>query len=212
VITRLEPGDGGPVLHLDGVPVRRLPETLVAARGLHEGDRLGEDELAALLFEAEKADAIEDALRYLSYRPRSRFEVGRRLTRRGHAAPAREAAIARCEELGYVDDAAFALAFVRDRLRLRPRGPRRLVSELRARGVDPATAGEAVREVFAEEDVSEGGLMRRLARRRLRALRRLEPDTARRRLGDWLLRRGFEPSAVRALVDELVPPDPEPPA
>jgi regulatory protein len=61
-----------------------------------------------------------------------------------------EEVVARLRELGMIDDAAFAGTLVRDRVRLRPQGARRLASELRAKGVDDETARAAIRDLNAD--------------------------------------------------------------
>src|SRR5690349_3533751 len=69
----------------------------------------------------------------------------------------------RLRELGMIDDAAFAGTLVRDRVRLRPQGARRLASELRQKGVDEETARAAIRETMEGEATDERELARRAA-------------------------------------------------
>lgn len=207
-ITHLETDDRrGVLVHLDGTPFRHVPATVAAARALRVGDEIASEEVEALAAEADRVEALDAALRYLSWRPRSRRELARHLRDRGHPGPAAEAALRRCEELGYVDDRAFALAFVRDRIRLRPRGRARLRAELSARGVEPADAEAAVDAALAESELSEGDLLTRVAERRARSLASLDREAARRRLASYLLRRGFAGSEVRAEVDRILPAD-----
>ncbi len=158
------------------------------------------DALEALEAAANQAEALEAALRLLNYRARSRAELQRRLRRSGHAPPAIEAAVARCDELGYLDDEAFAIAYVRDRLKFRPRGRRVLVAELREKGISQTTAVAAIDEVFGQAEVSEGELADQVARKRVQSLASLEPEVARRRLTAFLARRGFSSATIRDAV------------
>lgn len=206
LITALEPASGrkgGYLLHLDGEAICRVPDDLRPQLHLVVGEDLTRTQVAAIVRECEIAETQEVALRYLSYRPRTHTEVLRYLRGKGHGTHA-ETIVARCEELGYVDDEAYALAFARERIRLRPRGSPKLVSELLARGVDRQTAERAAAAALREENVTEDELLRAVALRRIQALRRLEPSTARRRLTGFLRRRGFPAVAVRAVVDELL--------
>lgn len=148
---------------------------------------------------------MDKALELLSFRARSESELERRLTRGGHAPSATAAALRRCRELGYLDDRAFALAHVRDRLRLRPKGRRALRSELFRKGVDADLAEAAIDEAFAESGLDETDLARRLAGKRVKALGSFEIGVARRRLAGYLVRRGFPPPVVRAVVAEALP-------
>lgn len=151
---------------------------------------------------------MDKALELLSFRARSESELERRLRRAGHGPSAAESALRRCRELGYLDDRAFALAHVRDRLRLRPKGRRALRSELYRKGVDGDLADAAIDEAFAESGLDETDLARRLAGKRVKALVSLETEAARRRLTGYLVRRGFPPPVVRAVVAEALPAGP----
>lgn len=147
---------------------------------------------------------MERALGYLSHRPRSRLELERYLRRKGFEDRTRTAVIARCEELGYVDDREFAESFVRDRIRLRPRGVFRLKGELRQKGIDGPEAEEAIRAAFRDTGVSERDLLERAARKQWKRLRGKEPRTARRRLVGALRRRGFPAAEIYRIVEEIV--------
>lgn len=148
---------------------------------------------------------MDKALELLSFRARSEGELERRLRRAGHGPSAADSALRRCRELGYLDDRAFALAHVRDRLRLRPKGRRALRSELFRKGVEGVLAEAAIDEAFAEAGLDETDLARRLAGKRVQALGSLETEAARRRLTGYLARRGFPPPVVRAVVTEALP-------
>ncbi|MFW6078448.1 MAG: regulatory protein RecX, partial [Gemmatimonadota bacterium] len=122
---------------------------LVRRAGLRSGDRVD----AATLERLEREDlawkAREAAYSLLAYRARTRWELRRRLSRKGFPEAVVEATVDAMVEKGYVDDASFAASFARDRVRLRPSGPRRIVRELRAKGVAAEVAGPIVEEVFA---------------------------------------------------------------
>lgn len=206
-ITALEPAPGrarGVVLYVDGEAVCHVPDELRARRRLSVGEVLTGDGLQDLIRQAGLSEARDVALRYLSFRPRTRVEVLRHLRDRGLGSHA-EPIVGRFEELGYIDDAAYALAFARERIRLKPRGMRRVVSELVSRGVDRASAERAAAAALEEEGVSERDLLMAVAERRAGALGRLEPEVARRRLTGYLLRRGFPASDVREAVNRLLP-------
>ena len=211
LITALGPAPGrlgGFLLEADGSARFRVSEDLCQRRDLHVGTRLTTAELETLGQEAGDSEAMDRAVHYLSYRSRTCTEVRRYLGKHGLRLHA-DSAIARCVELGYLDDDVYAQAFVRERTRLKPRGNLRLVSELLARGVDRDTAERAVKTALAEEGVTEAELMRDVAQRRIRALRRLDPPAARRRLAAFLARRGFQSGAIRDLVRELLPDEPD---
>jgi regulatory protein len=206
-ITAIEPQPRKPDrldVHVDGAPRLTLAAELVLAAPLRVGDRVSE----SLLRELERRDqawrAREAALHLLSFRGRTAVEMRRRLVEKGYAPDIADGCVAELEGRGLIDDASFAQSFVRDRLRFRPRGAQLLLQELRTKGVDWETARSTVAEVLQDEDVSEAELARQAATKwtvrpgenRLRA---------RRRLYNFLARRGFGPDAIRSVVEELLP-------
>jgi len=170
---------------------------LAAQAGLRRGDVVTAERLETLRQADERQQARESALRLLAYRPRSEAELRSRLARRGLPLSAVENAIEHLRQQGLVDDAAFARYWVEARQRSSPRGRYLLQRELLAKGVAAETAGEALAAVVDEEAA------RRAAAKKARSLRNLDYATFRRRLGQFLLRRGFPYETARALVDEL---------
>lgn len=205
-ITAISPGkrnDQRVNVAVDGV-FRLALAAEIAWGALHVGDEVSEAQLAELERRDTSWKTREAALALLSYRARTGAELRRRLLRKDFPREAVERCVAELEERALVDDGAFAETFVRDRVRLKPKGRRALVQELRARGVEPEAAQNAVGEVFEAEGVSETELARAAARRwHPRAGE--EPAHARQRLYAFLARRGFGAEAIRTVVGESVP-------
>lgn len=189
-------------LDLDGVTYRTVSARVVLELRLAVGDVLSLKDVEVLDAEADRAGCMDSALGYLSYRPRSRVELRRHLGRTWSPG-AIEATVSRCEELGYLDDLSFAESFARDRIRLKPRGARRIVSELRARGVSAEDAAAGVESAFRSSERTESDLLGEVAARRWKTLQRQDATVARRRLTSYLLRRGFPHGDVRAVVESL---------
>jgi len=184
-------------LYLDGRFALGLTLDASAAAGLRAGDEIDEDTLRSLRREAGGADALAAAMRLLSYRPRSEAELRQRLARRGAPADIVDGAISRLRELGLVDDAAFARAWVEGRSRLSPRSRRLLRRELQAKGI----GGDAAHEALAPLDDEDAAI--RAGERRAAATRGLPRPEFRRRLGELLRRRGFDAETARRTVERL---------
>jgi regulatory protein len=203
-ITAIEPQKLHPErvnVHVDGEFRLGLAAELVLAERLRTGDEVDDARLAELEAKDRGWKARDAALSLLSHRARSAAELTRRLKRKGFDDDVAERTVERLGELGMVDDAAFAETFVRDRVRLRPHGRRRLASELRAKGVDAETAGAAIAGVMEREEATETDLARQAAAR-WQARPGEEPARARRRLHGFLARRGFGGDAIRAVLAE----------
>ncbi|HEX7049442.1 MAG TPA: RecX family transcriptional regulator [Longimicrobiales bacterium] len=215
-ITALQPQKHHPErvnVFVDGAFRLGLAVEVASGAGLCVGAEVDEELLAAVERRDLAWKAREAALQLLAYRSRTEAELRRRLLHKEFPADVVDACVGDLAERGFVDDGEFAAAFVRDRVRSRPRGGRRLVQELRARGVDREMAEETVERALRQEDVTEDSLAREAAEawaRRALAGRSLggphgdDARRARRRLYGYLARRGFAPDAIRAAMDAVL--------
>jgi regulatory protein len=140
-------------------------------------------------------------LRALTGAPKTRQQLADLLAQRDVPDDAAEAVLDRFTEVGLIDDAAFARAWVNSRQAGRGLARRALSAELRAKGVDPEVAAEAVAEV---DDEDERAAARRLVERRARGMRRLDRATATRRLMGMLARKGYNGGLAAAVVREVL--------
>ena len=115
-----------------------------------------------------------------------------------------EAVLDRFTEVGLIDDAAFARAWVSSRQSGRGLARRALSAELRAKGVDAEVAAVAVEAV---DDDDERETARRLVDRKVGAMRRLDRATATRRLMGMLARKGYSGGLAAAVVREALDAD-----
>jgi regulatory protein len=167
---------------------------------------------------------MEAAAAYLAARPRSVDEMRRRLRHLGYRAELCDEAVARLVDLGYLDDAAFARAWVERRDHSRPRGEVALRRELRARGIPDEAIAIALADrrasggsrAAAEATGGNAGPLEmamsgdeqaawRLIERRRASLER-EPDPRRRRDRAYALlaRNGFDPDVCREVARRAV--------
>jgi len=171
-------------VYLDGRFAFGLP-AIVAAR-LKRGQTLSEAEIEALQEQGRLESAYEQALNYLSYRPRSRAEVAAYLRKRDLSDDQIEKVVARLERAGLVDDRAFARFWVENREQFRPRGARALRYELRSKGIAP----DIIADALAAIDFTDSAY--RAASKKVRQFGRLEEPLFRRKMIDYLARRGFD--------------------
>ena len=140
-------------------------------------------------------------LRALTGAPKTRQQLADLLTTRGVPEDAAEAVLDRFTEVGLIDDAAYARAWVSSRQAGRGLARRALSAELRAKGVEPEVAAVAV-EAVGDDDERETA--RRLVERKLGAVRRLDRATATRRLMGMLARKGYNGGLAAAVVREAL--------
>lgn len=182
-------------IYVDGRFALAVGSQLAAERGVRPGRALTATELDALGREEARRQAMESALRLLSYRQRSERELRDRLHRKGLEADVIDATLDRLRELGYVDDEAFARFWMDARQAASPRSRRLLAVELRRRGVAQHTADAATLDVEDDEAAYEA------AGRRLRTLKTLAYARFREQLGSFLTRRGFSYDVARRTID-----------
>lgn len=169
----------------------------IEAARLRVGQVLSDEDIARLRQRDTAERAAERALDLLSYRPRSEAEIRERLAERYDAETAGEV-LERLRRSGLVDDREFARYWVQNRFQYNPRGAMALRQELYQKGVDES----AIEEALAEYDEEEAAA--RAAETARRKLRGLSPELFRRRLTDYLLRRGFPYGVVRAVVQQAL--------
>lgn len=182
-------------VYLDGAFAFALP-ALVAAT-LRRGQHLSDAEIERLQALDAEQRAYDRCLRYLGRRSRSTAEVRRYLQRIGVSQPTAEAVVERLAAAGYLDDQAFAAAWVADRERFRPRSQAALRRELRQKGVAESAIARALDHVDDEENAY------RAARPRAQRLQGLDARAFRQKLGGFLLRRGFSHEVVWPVVAQL---------
>ena len=149
------------------------------------------------------ADAAEAAaLRILAGASQAASALERRLRQRGFSLRAARAAVARCRELGYIDDDAFARAVVNRHLRA-GHGRGLAVADLRRRGVSSSVAAEALGVIDEDEQQGSAAALAQRLYDRERAREDFDFDGARRRIGAALQRRGFSSSVILRALREV---------
>lgn len=173
---------------------------VVLKMGLDVGQELSPAQLEQLRDEEALQQAVERALNYLSFRPRSREEV-RRYLRRKETPPALvERVFERLEHLDLVNDRAFASFWIESREQFNPKGARALKNELRMKGVEREVVDEMIDDEKDEERALRAGHKKAAS---LLNLPTMDFATFRTRLGSFLQRRGFGYEDTKHAVSQL---------
>jgi regulatory protein len=144
--------------------------------------------------------ALAAALRLLGGRDYLTGELDLRLRRKGFSPAAVEAAVARCRELGLLDDAKVAARFAEARARTRAWGPARVRAELERRGATREEAAAAARAASPDGDDTLRAALARLERRAPPGWWRLPARRA--RMVSSLVGRGFAAGDAVRVVGE----------
>jgi regulatory protein len=170
---------------------------LIHALWLKIGQMLSDEDIEALKAADTLEKAKQRALGLIVYRPRSVREVRQRLKRAGVDAGSIETVIGDLQSAGLLDDTEFSKAWVESRLRSSPKGKRVIAWELRQKGVQPDTIEQAL------EGVDEQEAALRAAQKRLPRLASLEPRDKRRKLSEYLARKGFGFEVIEDVLNRI---------
>jgi regulatory protein len=139
---------------------------------------------------------------YVGSRARTAQEVRKRLARAGFGELVVERVIERLLELGYLNDAEYARRYAESRFGAKGYGPQRIRRELRHRGVAEQETEAALEELLQTADPLEAA--REQAEKRWKRLEgETDPRKRRKKLSDFLVRRGFSFDTIRQVTDEL---------
>jgi SOS response regulatory protein OraA/RecX len=180
-------GAGRVLLELDGRPWRTVPDEVVIRCSLSVGTRLERPQLRELRRELRRAEALVAATRALSARDLSRRRLQERLRTHRIAPEARAEVVATLERAGILDDERLARTRA-GALAERGWGDAAIEARLEREGVAPELARQAITGLPPEQERAEVLVAR-------------EPD--RRSAWKRLLRRGFAPETIEAVIGAL---------
>ena len=194
-ITEIRPRRKGlSALFIDGEFAMALDTQTLLEQRIDVGKELDDEELHELITLSNEQRAKEKALWLISYRSHSKKELRDKI-RRTCDAEAADKAVERMEELGLVNDEDFARRYAEQLLYGKRLSKRAAFYELRRKGIDQATAEEAL----AELDVDVHEQIRALIEKKYR---NINDEKIRRRAVAALQRLGYGWEDIKAVLEE----------
>ena len=169
----------------------------IVAAWLRTGQELSEEKIEQLQAEEARERAFQQALLFLSYRSRSESEIRQNLRKHEIPEPVIEMTLERLREGGLANDNQFARAWVENRTTFRPRSRRLMAMELRQKGLNEEAVSSAV------ENVDDEALAYEAAQKRAVRFKGLEWNEFRKKLSDFLARRGFSYSVIAPVITRI---------
>jgi len=180
-------------VHLDGVPALELSDWTIGKCGLRTGDDLDESTVDKIKSTEAETQAKNTAINYLSYRQRSSKEIVDHLVKKGFTRDCAEDVAHQLQSAQMVNDLEFARAYVRDRLKRKPIGQALLRTQLLTKGITSPMTDMVLGELISLQSQQASALQ--AAKRKLQVTkyskRNLDEEKRKKRLLDFLLRRGF---------------------
>jgi regulatory protein len=184
-------------IYLDGKYTLSLPAEVVIQEGLKTDQELSASRLKSLAAAEKQNRCLNEAIRYIGYRPRSEYEVRQRLQRRGFDGDCLDKVITSLKEQGHIDDTSFARFWKENRQDFSPRSRRLTRMELRRKGID----NELIESIVSEVDDNDSAY--RAALIKARRLSTSDYQLFRRRLGEHLKRKGFGYEVIKETIDRV---------
>ena len=180
------------LVKLEDGPILRVTEEELLRFGLRPGLELDVEDLEALRASAGVSGAKAQAASIIGSRALSKRELTRRLVKKGSEEADAKAAADWLEDIGAVDDAAYAASLARH-YGGRGYGPARVREELRRRGVDRSLWDQALEELPEAAETLDRLIQKKCGGD-------LADPREKKRVSQALMRRGFDWSDVRAAM------------
>jgi len=200
VITRLVASKGRTKkvsVYLDGKYAFSVEAAVALEARLRIDQELSQPKIDRLEHENGLKRALAAANRLLSFRPRSEHELKQKLTQKGYDAATVTASLQHLKEHGLLDDAAFACYWAENRASFSPRSQRMVQLELRQKGVSAGLAEDIAGGLDDEAAAYQAGS------KKASRMDVPEYEEFRRRLGEYLRRRGFAYDVIDRSVKRL---------
>jgi len=182
-------------IHLDGEFAFGLAR--ITAAWLRVGLELDENKIEQLQAEDARERALQQALLFLSYRARSESEIRKNLIKHEIPESVIDLTLEKLRQDGLANDNDFAQTWVENRNTFRPRSRRMLAMELRQKGLDDEAMQSALKSVDDEPLAYEA------AKKRAVRFKELEWNEFRKKLSEFLARRGFSYSVIAPVVTRI---------
>ena len=169
---------------------------------LHTGQTLTEEERKEIERTENESSVKRTALKFRSYRPRSRKEISEYLQKKGFEESDIAIGITFLSDNNLINDEEFARMLCRDRLMLKPIGRSSMRQLLYKKGIARDLTERILDEQYTSE--SEKALALKEAERKFKRVSSLPPLTQKKRIFEHLVRRGYDSSLSMNIVSQLV--------
>jgi len=175
-----------------------LDEGVVAKLGLYEKKEITEPEIEQIEKEEVIAKAFNAAIFFLRTRERSKKEINDKLKTKEYSSSIIEKVLEKLERLDLVNDKRFAEMFVRDRMKLKPKGKKILSLELKQKGVDNNIIEEVFQDLIGIDE--EFKMAKKVLEKAENKYSGLEEKKKEDKIIKYLMSKGFSYSMVERLL------------
>lgn len=186
-------------IYLDGKYAFSLTQNQLLELKLHSGKELSEQDVVELKRASDYGKLLERVMNYVMIRPRSVREIRDYLWRKKAEPDMAERLVQHLEVRGYLNDASFASSWVRSRQLTKPVSKRRLVAELRQKGV----TSELIERTVTSDDYDESSALKEIILKKRKQSRYQDEQ----KLMQYLARQGFGYDMIKNALSEITHED-----
>jgi regulatory protein len=188
-------------IYLDGQFAFGLSLHQFADANLKVGQEITQQQIEQLIKLSEFGKIFDKTLKFLSFRPRSKWEIENYLKNKKAGTEVENKVLAKLEKLGLVNDLEFANWWIENRLKFRPRGPVILKSELIKKGIDREIIDQILEKI---DDQSQHELALKIAQKQAQKFKNLDKSKFFQKMAGFLGRRGFSWEITKAVIDSVL--------
>ncbi|MBP2057601.1 regulatory protein [Lactobacillus colini] len=187
-------------IFLDGHFAFGVNERTLTNFRLFKGNSLSDEQIIEIKEYEADSKAVELAMNYLSYQPRSIYDVLVYLKDHQIGDDAAQSAVSQLIDLGYLDDAKFSELFIKNDLQVGKDGPKSLSHKLQQKGV----SSEIIEQKLADIETSawrDAGI--RVIKSLKHQVGRMSVNEIKRKAKIKLMSHGFTNELIEMIVEEL---------
>jgi len=187
-------------LYLDDNFFCSLSEDVIIDSKIKIGQQITKKELEELIQKDQLDKALNKAIRFLTYRPRTENEIRKKLLEKKFDNKIIVKVISKLKKMGYLSDQFFIESWIRDRINIKPSGKKLLKIELIKKGI-PETKAQKFLEKLIDRKI-ELQMAQKAFHKAQKKYRHLTGSEKKQKIIAYLARRGFEWSLIEQLFNK----------
>lgn len=175
---------------------------IISKFDLFIGKDVSDEIIDELKQKAAFAKAKNDIIRFLSYRPRSEWEIYNKLKKKKYSAITIKDIIFWLKEKNLINDREFSLMWIKDRMASKPLGKLKIKKELRQKGIKDSVIENIINNFF-EKEVDELEVAYKLVESKKNNLKLKNIELKPKNIINMLKNRGFSYNVINNIYDEI---------
>ncbi|MFV9509776.1 RecX family transcriptional regulator [Tepidibacillus sp. LV47] len=187
-------------IHVNDQYAFSVHEDVLIAKRLIKGKEITNEDIETILKEEEENKIWQKAIKYLSFRPRTRKELEKYLIAQDYEQEMIQNVILKLQAKKWLDDRRYAEEFVEEQIRLKPKGKKLIAQEMKRKGISSTYIQESLSKINSE---TEYQMALELAKKKALQNRKEDWVTIQRKVGGYLRRKGFSYEIIWQILHDL---------